>query len=87
MKRLQKSIIYSIQIVFICMMCVILTLIFFFSDIEYACKRIYPNGVIFAWILLAFFYCISSISQVNVYIEKFLQWIGEKSRQIGTGLW
>lgn len=55
MKRLQKSIIYSIQIVFICMMCVILTLIFFFSDIEYACKRIYPNGVIFAWILLAFF--------------------------------
>ena len=55
MKRLQKSIIYSIQIVFICMMCVILTLIFFFSDIEYACKRIYPNGVIFAWTLLVFF--------------------------------
>lgn len=36
-------------------MSIVLILNFFFNDIEYACKRAYPNKEIFGWILLLFF--------------------------------
>lgn len=55
MKRFQKISFYLMQIIFICMMSIILILNFFFNDIEYACKRAYPNKEIFGWILLLFF--------------------------------